>query len=87
MSPSDRRDLRKTALAAEAYLLLDAARYGGFIESGPEIDVQRCEDVIAEARAAGVTYTSDEIEDAALTLIAWHNATPAERAAVLGEDE
>ena len=85
MCPNNHRDLRKTALAAEAYLLLAAARRHGFIESGPEVNVERCEDVIAQARAAGAIYTTDEIEEAALTLIAWHNATPRERAALLGE--
>ena len=70
MSATDQ--LRTGALAAEVYLLIDAAKKYGLVEGGPEINVERCEEVIAEARAAGVTYSQDEVDHALIAILAHH---------------
>jgi hypothetical protein len=79
-------DLRTAGLTAEVLLRIQSAKLYGFIEGGPPINVERCEEVLEQARAAGFTYSEDEITEAGRQWMAWQNATPAERAAALGEE-
>jgi hypothetical protein len=81
------QELRQAALGAEVYRRIAAARDYGFIAGGPEIDVERCDEVIATAAKVGITFNEDEIAEAAAAVLAWFNATPEERAAALGEDK
>ena len=48
--------------AAEASLLLDAARTYGAVTGGPEVDVQRGEQLLVEGAERGFTPTVDAIE-------------------------
>lgn len=58
-------ELRQAALLARVSLLLASARAYGFVDGGPDVDVDRCEEVIEVAREAGMEPTDDEV-DAAL---------------------
>jgi hypothetical protein len=55
---------RHAALLAEGHLRLEAARGYGLITGGPDVDVERCEELIAEAKAAGITYSQDDVDHA-----------------------
>lgn len=79
-------DLRTAAIAAEVYILLDAAAWYGLVEGGPKINVDRCEEVIAEAAAAGITYSADEVTEAIRHIVAWESASTAERARANGDE-
>lgn len=60
---------RLAALAA-ACLLIDDARLYGLIESGPEIDRTRCAEILDDLARQGVTPGPEEVEAAALSLMA-----------------
>jgi hypothetical protein len=79
-------DLKTLALGASVYLAIDAARRYGLVTGGPDVDVERCEELIARAEAAGLTATREEIDAATGQALFWYMATPEDRAAALGED-
>lgn len=60
-------------LTAGARLLADAKTYG-FVDGGPNIDVDRCDDLLAEAARRGVVVTQAEATEAALALLGEINA-------------
>ena len=66
---NDLGELRQAAVLAEALLRFDAARQYGLITGGFEVNVERCEAAIAEAKDAGVTYGEDEIDGAIVALV------------------
>jgi len=45
--------------AAEALLALESARQYGLVTGGPEIDLERCEEIIREGARRGVTPAAD----------------------------
>lgn len=47
---------------AHVLILLNAARACGLVTGGPEVDVARCEDILARGRERGVTPAPDAIE-------------------------
>lgn len=73
-----REDLRDVALSAHAALLIESARIYGLMAGGYDVDIDRCDEVIADAEAAGHTYVQEEIESRALDLCAGMNMEIAE---------
>lgn len=67
--PTDLEQLRRVALAAEVFLRVDAARKYGFIDGGPDVDVDRCEEAIDYAADQGVAYTQDDIDATLMHII------------------
>ena len=61
---------RMAAIAAAGLRLIHDARLYGFIAGGPEIVVERVDEVLDQARAHGVVPTQLEAEQAALDIIA-----------------
>lgn len=55
-------------LAAGLRLIYDARLYG-FIEGGPEIDVDRVDSILDEAATVGIVPTQEERQQAAIELI------------------
>lgn len=53
--------LKDRAIVAEIGLRIDAARQYGFIEGGPDYDLDACEAAIEEAKAAGIEWTESDI--------------------------
>lgn len=53
-----------------ACLLIDDARIYGLIDSGPDVDRARCRQIIDDLQRQGITAASEEIEAAALALMA-----------------
>jgi hypothetical protein len=47
---------------AFACLVLDSARQYGFVEGGPAVNVERCEEILARGRERDVTPSADAIE-------------------------
>lgn len=48
--------------AAEFYLALDSAQKYGLITGGPEVDVDRCDDILRAGRERGIVPHRDAIE-------------------------
>ena len=61
-------ELREVAILADVMLRVDAARLYGLITGGPDVDVDRCRELIAQARDAGHSWTDEEL-DAAIALV------------------
>lgn len=61
---------RDLAALAGAFLLLESARLYGFVDGGPDVNVDRCEQVIAFLRDQGVTATEEEIEQKVIAILA-----------------
>lgn len=59
IDPTTRKEWRKVALLARGALLFHSARAYGLIDGGPEINVERCEKLLAGARARGITVNAD----------------------------
>lgn len=60
--PETSEELQEAADAAVFSLGLDAAWKYGFITPDPEVNVARCEEIIAEARVRGLTiHTLEEV--------------------------
>lgn len=62
--------LRAVGIMADACLLIDSARKYGLVSGGPDIDIERCEELIERAKAAGHTWTREEREYAVRVIIA-----------------
>jgi len=62
--PVTREELEQAALSAEVLLRIHAAREYGLIEGGPDISVERCDELIARARAEGISFGPDVIDQA-----------------------
>ena len=55
--PQTRDEWQEAANLAHTLLLIDAARFYGLINRGPDIDTDRCEEIIERAQALGITPT------------------------------
>ena len=60
--PRTKAEWQEAVDAAKAALCLDAARQFGFITGGPEIDQERCLELLDRGEALGVTPSKDVIE-------------------------
>jgi hypothetical protein len=60
----------RLAVLAHALLLIDDAHLYGLIDSGPDVDRGRCRQVIDDLARQGIGAASEEIEAAALALMA-----------------
>jgi hypothetical protein len=69
---------RKAVLASKALLAMESLKQYGLIEGGPEINVERCEEVIAWGDERGLEFTQEEVNGAA---VAFWREWNAERAA------
>lgn len=65
-------ELRTVAILAEVYLRIESARLYGLIDGGPEIDVERCEELIGMAHDAGHEWSEDEIDAAIPEVLGAH---------------
>jgi len=52
----------EAAAAANALLLLDAARVYGLVTGGPDVDTARCEQILAGAEERGITPNGIAVE-------------------------
>jgi hypothetical protein len=66
--PESPPEWRAAAACADALLHLDAARQYGLVTGGPGVDVDRCLDLLARAKARGIEPTEAEAT-AALQLL------------------
>jgi hypothetical protein len=66
-------ELQSAAVLARACLLIQAAKDYGFVQGGAAIDVDRCEDVLAQAAERGITVSDADAELAAIELIREYN--------------
>lgn len=67
-------ELRQTAVLADACLRIEAARLYGFLEGGPPVNQDRCEEVIAYARERGLEWTEQEVTDTGIEFVRQANA-------------
>jgi hypothetical protein len=56
---------RDAVLAAAALRQIHDCKLYGLIEGGPDINVERCDELIEKGRARGVVFSEREIRDAA----------------------
>jgi hypothetical protein len=54
-NPRTRREWQAAADGAHTLLLLDSARQYGLIEGGPEINAERCEEILYQASRKKIT--------------------------------
>lgn len=69
-NPTTPAEWREAAVFAAAALMLDSARQYGLVTGGPIVNVDRCVDVLAEAKGRGVEPTKAEIDAAVDALVA-----------------
>jgi hypothetical protein len=48
--------------AAHAALVLESARLYGLVTGGPQVDVERCEDILTRGAAGGFTPAADAVD-------------------------
>jgi len=53
-NPRTREQWREAVNTAHFLLLLDSARQYGLVTGGPEIDVERCEEILTLGKARGI---------------------------------
>lgn len=63
-NPRTREEWQEAADAAHVLLTVDAARQYGLIEGGPEIDQERCVEILRLAKRRRITPAKDCIERA-----------------------
>jgi hypothetical protein len=74
-----KRKLREVALMAHAARALHDSKLYGLLEGGPDVNVERCDALIARATAAGISFKPSEITRAAVELVASYNSEIAAR--------
>jgi hypothetical protein len=62
VNPKTREDWQEAVDLAHTYLLLDAARKYGLVTGGPDVDLDRCEEILAKGRRRGITPSADCVE-------------------------
>lgn len=62
-------ELRDVGLSAHALLLIESARLYGLVVGGPEVNVDRCIEIVAAAERVGCSYTDDEVDVRVLELV------------------
>jgi hypothetical protein len=68
MDPKTNAEWQDAVDLAEGYLALDSARKYGLLNGGPDVDVERCEELLAKGKARGITPAPDAIEKLARAL-------------------
>lgn len=63
-NPNTPAEWQATVDAADFMLSLDAARKYGLVAGGPEVNVQRCEDILQRGAEAGYRPRPDDLEPA-----------------------
>ena len=53
--PTTFEEWQDAANAAEAWLRFDSAKKYGLISGGPDVDVDRCDDILKKAKRLGIT--------------------------------
>lgn len=61
-NPKNNREWQEAADHAEVMLLIQSARAYGLIAGGPEVNVDRCEELIKLARRRGIVPAKDCVE-------------------------
>ena len=61
VNPRTREEWQEAANAAYFLLLVDAAREYGMTTGGPEVKIERCNWILAEARKRGITPAKDDV--------------------------
>jgi hypothetical protein len=62
-------ELRRLAACSAALLRIAAARGYGLVSGGPEIDEDRCEDVLALVAERGLEVSQSDVDDATAQLM------------------
>ena len=60
--PQTRNEWQHAANLAHALLLIDASEAYGLTTGGPDINTDRCDDILHRAEALGITPTDELIE-------------------------
>lgn len=60
--PQTHEQWQEAVDAAQGALALDAASQYGFVSGGPEVNVARCEDILARGQLLGYVPLSDAVE-------------------------
>ena len=68
-NPRSREELTYAATLAQAMLLLDSARAYGLVEGGPDVDVARCEELLAEAEDREIVVHQDDVDQAVAQIV------------------
>jgi hypothetical protein len=63
-NPRTPAEWQEAADGAQVMLLVDAARQYGLIEGGPEVDQERCVEILRLAKRRGITPREDCVERA-----------------------
>jgi hypothetical protein len=63
-NPRTPAEWQEAADGAQMMLLVDAARQYGLIEGGPEVDQERCVEILRLAKRRGITPREDCVERA-----------------------
>jgi hypothetical protein len=66
--PQTKEQWQEAADLAEFYLHLDSAQRYGLVTGGPDINFDRCEEILREARQRGIRPAPDAVERIAITL-------------------
>ena len=66
--PRTRAEWQEAVDQAEFYLVLDSARQYGLITGGPEVNVDRCEEILKHGSNLGFQPSPDAIERCAKVL-------------------
>ena len=72
--PTTPAEWHVAALSAAGLLLIEDAKLYGFVTGGPDIDRDRCEEILALAGEHGITIGIDQATQAGLDLIASFNS-------------
>lgn len=59
--PQAREEWQNAIDAAEALLHIHSARLYGLIKGGPEVNIERCEEILMRGRIKGIAPSSDAV--------------------------
>lgn len=61
-NPTTPAQWQEAVNAAHVLLLVESARYYGLITGGPEVNIDRCNELLAEGRSLGIEPSSNALE-------------------------
>lgn len=70
MNPKTPAEWKRVTALAEACLLLDSARQYGLVTGGPQVNVDRCVEILDRGKALGYVPSRTEIDAAVERLVA-----------------
>lgn len=73
-NPKTVAEWREAALGAEAAIALDDCRMYGLLVGGPTVNRERCLSIIDRAKARGISFSREQILEAAVDLVRQMNA-------------